>query len=228
MTRDEYIFRIKSDVRDTAGKLTDPEDFEAALDDALARYGDLRPLAMTSPIVGDGSAAYPLPPEFSQGYSVIQQVARAEGQALTDVLDPETYRVAPGITGPVLAFDDALVIGDTVYVTFTASPMLDDTTDTVAPVDRPAVVKFGAAFACLKLAAHYAQTSEPTLGADVISYGERASTYLRMSDEYRQTANRHFGISDAEPEVEAASAAGDLDVTGGEGQPRMFHGGGSR
>ena len=72
-----------------------------------------------------------------------------------------------------------------------------------------AVVKLAAAGCATQLAALYAQTSDPTLGADTVNYRTKSQDYLALAKVLEGAYREAVGATDG---VAAASVSADLDV----------------
>jgi hypothetical protein len=207
-------------LRDTAGKCTTPQK-DAAIAEALKRYSLDYPAEAVAPIVGDGTAyTFALPTTFMAGWSSILAVEYPTGQQIPVYLDEDDY----GLYGnpPQLRFYSLILAdGETALVTYSALHTVTDDADTVPIGQQELVAWLAAAICCRQLAAYYAQTMEPMMGADAAYWGARAQYYLTLAEKFEQAYTNEGTMT--EESLTAANVNRDMDVSLEYGLPRFYH-----
>ena len=206
-------------LRDTAGKCTTPQK-DAAIAEALKRYSLDYPAEAVAPIVGDGTAfTFALPSTFVAG-STILSVEYPTGYQVPVYLDEDDY----GLYGspPQLRFYSLIIpAGESAFVRYSAMHQVTDAVDTVPVGQQEWVAWLAASICCRQLAAYYAQTMEPMMGADAAYWGARAQYYLTLAERFEQAYTNQGTMT--EESLTAASVNRDADVTLEYGLPRFYH-----
>jgi hypothetical protein len=222
----DYRAIVDDKLRDTADKVTAAQR-HAAIAEAVKDYSRWRPRVALSTITGDGSAyTFALPVGFEDGWSTIRAVEYPVTEQAPVYLEAGAYMLYRQVAGTLVLRLSELVLtaGEQAYLSYTARHTVNTTTDTIAEGDREIVAGKAAAICLRELAAYYAQTSEPTLGADAVNYRSKSQEYLALAAALETAYELALGIA-KESETQAASAIGDLDVEFQEiGGPRFFHG----
>lgn len=184
---------VKSKVKDTAGKLDDGEDFIPAIDGALQRYSRHNPLAVVEDLDGADSHDLDLPTGWVEGFSALSAVEYPAGEVPEVLLDPAGYRLYQSPDGWKLRlFDEEPATGESVRVTYTA-PRLESQ---IPQNDLDAVACLAAADCCERLANLYTQSSDPTIGADVVNYRSKGAEYASRAKRLRELYATHIGVDE--------------------------------
>lgn len=207
---------IRGKVRDAAADLVE-SDYLTALAEALKTYGRHRPRHLVADLPGNGSNDLPLPADWSDGVSSVVSIEYPVGQVpeiLFDHGDWGYYRSPAGLQLRLLTAAPA--VGESVRLLYTTL----HTEATIPVIDEEAVANLAAAVCLRQLAARYAQTSDPTIAADVVNYRTKADEYRRLADSYDGRYRSHLGLKDTDTVpaamVVAAPASG--------GRTRLTHG----
>lgn len=233
MNKEDYISRLETSLQDSAGKLQ-PDDKIRLLSQAVSVYSKDRPLEKTHEITGDGSAYdFSMPADWIDGFSNI--VSRIEYPA-------DDHQNPVYIEDDEWMFFKKLVATVTTkyirFLTFTPASekkarfsyviphTLNDTTNTIADNDIEAVVALAAALCFWALAAKFAQTTDPTIDADVIDYQRKSDLYATLARDKLATYNSLMGLG-KEAQGAAAASAGvaikDLDIIFPWGEDYLTH-----
>jgi hypothetical protein len=231
MAASDYLLLIMSKIQDTASKLDESQILDG-LQAAVNEYSTTNPREKIATVTGDGVAVtFALPADFIEGLSGINAIEYPVDKQAPEYLDAnEDYGLyRDPATGVLKLRFFSLVLGSGVkaYVTYTrdhhvlaAAPSGETSADTVPRTDRDAVACLAASNCCLMLAAYYAQTSDPTIGADAVDYQAKSETYLKLAEIRRKEYNQALGLADG---TMAASARLDLDQNMQWGYDRFFH-----
>lgn len=190
MTFDELIGKVIPKVKDASGEIT-PEDYEAAVVEALKTYSRHRPRHVVEDLDGTGGHDIPLPADWAEGTSTVVSVEYPVGLIPEELLDSRDYRLYRAPDGLVLRLLTVTPpVTDTVRLLYTTL----HTEATLPGADEEAVANLAAAVCLRQLAARYGQTSDPTIGADVVNYRSKADEFRRLAQAYEEAANAHLGI----------------------------------
>ncbi len=193
---------VKGKVKDDSGRLTDPDDYQNAIAEALKRYSKCRPQVLVEDIMGLGVNDYDLPDAWAPEFSVIEQVEYPAGlvpEQLVDPRDYKLYRTPSGLQLRLLAAAPA--VGSAIRLTFTAL----QTEATLPSADLEAVANLAASVALRQLAAAFGQTGDPLIQADAVNYRSKGDEFARRAKEHEGLYNDHMGIGKDAP-VKAAMA----------------------
>lgn len=211
------IDMIRSKVKDSSGKVTDPDDFLSAATEALNRYSKFRPLVVVVDIPGSGSYDCALPDDFIIGFSEITRVEYPPGRVPANIIDPRDYSIYQSPGGPVLRILIAQPDPDElVRQTYT----LMHSEDSCPAVDLEAVANLAASLCLRQLAAAYGQTSDPIIQADVVNYRSKSDEFRRLADSFEAQYKQHLGIRDNDTVAAAATVAPPPDSR----RPRLISG----
>ena len=207
-------FRIQVDawIQDTAQKLT-PADKDLAITTAVDMYSRHKPRQKVAILTGDGTAfAFAVPTDWVEDVSSPISIEHPVDQQQPQYLDESDYTVRRDpATGKLRIHFYSLTLptGERAYLTYGIGHAVSAQTDTVPAADRLAVSKLAGAGCALQLAALYAQTSDPTMGADTVNYRTKSQDYLALATALETAYRLHVGVTDG---VSAASVSTDLDV----------------
>ena len=231
MTKEDYTSRVETALQDTAEKLQ-PDDKDRLLSQAVLVYSKDRPREIIHELTGDGTSYdFAMPSSWVEGFSSIR--GKIEYPA-------DDYQNPVYIEDDEWVFFQKLVSSVTTkyirFTTFTPSSnkkarflyslphTLIDTSNTIVDNDIEAVITLTAALCFWALAAKFAQTTDPTIDADVIDYQRKSDLYTILAKEKLALYNSLMGIGD---EAKGAAAAGveikDLDVMFPWGEDYLTH-----
>ena len=199
---------------------------EGAILSAIEEYGKIRPLECTVLLSGSGAFDYPVsqlsfpiggsPPvnvSFVDGVSGITAVLYpyVATSRLPNQLESDEYAILRLDTGLVLRFKTATpTVAEKILVVFSAPHVVDAAHFTPSQGDVEAIADLAAAYACDVIATYYGQTTDDTVGADVVNRQTKADTYRRLADEWRKGfKSKMSGDSNV---ATPASAVGNFDT----------------
>lgn len=233
MARTDHTARIAAYVRDDVDAITD-SDLDAALEGAVARYSKHRPRTLVEDLAA-ASRALALPASWDAAlpsalvaieYSTAGcppmprpishwEIYLEPTRTVLRYSGPDSVsRVAEGYAPPA--------DGESVRVTYTASHVVDPTTDTVPASDREAVAAWAAAELLDQLAARGAQASDTTIAADGVEHIAQVRSYRAIAKSHRDRYYELLGLQrSAEMRPGATSAVATMT-------PRRLDRGGSR
>jgi hypothetical protein len=205
-------------VKDDSEKLT-PADYGTRIADAISRYSKHRPDVAAVDTTGNGTHDYDLPAGWSDGFSVIRSVEYPIGDVPATLLDEDDYGIyrSPGGERIRLA-----VISPGATAAFRVTFTIPRTAETVPDIDSHAVCSLAAALCLEDLANIFAQTSDPTIAADVVNYRTKSAEFASRAKRLMALYKEHMGIK-ADDTTPAASAVADLDVNYPGGADRLTH-----
>lgn len=228
----DWLPLVKQKIRDTAGKLTDPE-MVRAIGEAVNVYSKIRPREAVSLITGDGSKyMFDLPQDYEDGFSTMTGIEYPIGKVDPEYLDEMDWEVRRqpnngSVAGIVKLhiFAPKIAATKNAYIYYRARHVVMGGDDTIPLVDREAVCGLAAAFSARELAAYYSQSSESTIAADAVSYRTKGQEYVALAKELEAAYVRHMAGSPY-----AANVNRDLDsyLGGVSGYDRFYHSGRSR
>ena len=230
MALQDFLTLIAAKIQDTAGKLTGDRILEA-LQAAIDEYSTVMPRHKTQTITGDAvTVTFALATGFEENFSKVERIEYPVGRQEPEYLDETDYLLYRDPTTGLLKLrltTMVLSVGATAYLAYTqrhhvqsGPPVGETVADTVPLKHRDAVATLAASHAAVMLAMVYAQSSDPTIGADSVDHGTKSTDYLALAKELRLSYGRRMGATDG---IIAASATGDLDVDIQGGIDRFFH-----
>lgn len=196
---------VKRYVKDNAGKLTEPGDYDAFIEAVLkGRYSQDRPLVKAADYAGDGSTyqltlpagtGTPAVYGWIDGFSSIVSVEYPTGDRPQTFLDPRDYAIdfISATTKKLILTDTTPGTGKTLRMRYTTQRVAE--ADVMA-TDADAFCKLAAAACCRALASYYAQTSDSTISADAINYRSKSQEYTSLAKEYEKAYGEHMGSAD--------------------------------
>ncbi|MDD2319170.1 MAG: hypothetical protein PHO83_03870 [Geobacteraceae bacterium] len=206
----------KSKVKDDSGKLTDPDDYAAAVTEALKRYSRTRPRLVCEDLDGDGSHDLALPAGWVDGLSAFQSIEFPIGEVPESLLDTDEWGLYRTPTATTLRLVDVTPdVGESVRVLYNAA----HTEDTAPTDDLEAIANLAASICLLQLATAFGQTGDPIIAADVVNYRSKADKFQRLASALEGQYNHHLGIGDDAPVAAAMAVAKPKD----DGRVRLTH-----
>jgi len=193
---------VRTKTKDTGQKLDDPGDYAAAVTEALKRYSKHRPRIICEDLTGNGSHDLALPAGWTEGISAIVSVEYPVGTFPETLLESNDWAEYLTPEGKKLRLADyAPSAVETVRVLYQTL----HSEVTLPATDVEAVANLGASICLRLLAALYGQTSDPTIGADVVNYRSKADEFRRLADAFEAQYNEHLGIGSQAPVTGAMS-----------------------
>ena len=235
----DYIDELKSLIKDDVPKLsiTDGGDLEKILAKAVADHSKHRPFHVRKKIQGNGSAEYLLSTIFGSlwkhGYSRIVEIEYPIGNKPKDIVDEALYEIYDDGTAQdgsnlKLRFTDSQP-ATTEFFIVALSAELDlpkAGTQNFPDTDEhfSNITTLAAAYACQRLAAAYAPSTDGTITADVVNYHDKSSKYGALARQYlRQYNLAVFGKEDPEVSVAPAITTDIVHASTSEDKPYLFH-----
>ena len=193
---------VKLLVNDKAGKLVDFADYDTLIAQAVkGRYSQDRPLVKAKEYAGD-SATYALtlpaaagsPAVYGwvEGFSTAISMEYPTGDRPPTYLDPREISI-----DWISATAKKLILAETTPQTGKTARLLYTTRREVEAdvllTDVDAVVRLAASNCCRALAGLYAQTSDSTIGADVVNYRTKSQEYTTLADKFEKEYQAQMG-----------------------------------
>lgn len=207
---------VKAKVKDESGKLVDPTDYTNGVNEALKRYSKNRPRLVCEDLAGAGTHDLALPAGWSEGVSTICSVEYPVGVVPEALLGSDIwtmYRTPAATKLRLLTYTPEAT--ETVRVLYSAV----HTEATVPAADLEAVANLAAAICLRQLAAAFGQTTDPTIGADVVNYRSKTDEFRRLAEAYEGLYADHLGIGKDTPVAAAMAVAKPKD----DGRVRLTH-----
>lgn len=196
---------IIDNVKDVSGKLKDPGDYENAINEALKRYSKARPRLVPADVPGQDGPDIDLPAGWVDGLSAIISIEYPIGNVPETVLERSEYRFYQAPSGTFIRFtnirppatEEARILYNILH---------DEAS--LPPGDLEAVANLAASFCCRKLAALYANTSDPTIQADSVNYRSKSGEYTALANKLEAQYKEALGIKsdDTTPAAMATAA----------------------
>lgn len=172
---------------------------------ALDRYSRDCPLVIVSDWTADGTQQMPLPvypdvvttavPVFDPLFSTVVSIEWPILQQPPEFIDDNDQRLYQTPAGFVILLTaDTPNAGDTLRTTWTARHAIDGST--VPDKDFNALVDFAASLAAEQIATIYAQTMDPSVGADVVNYRGKSTEYQGIAARLRKRYFNQLGVDE--------------------------------
>lgn len=216
---------IKLLVNDTVGKLVYSTDYDTLIAQAVrGRYSQDRPLIKAKDYSGDGSTyAFDLPPAtgtpayygWVDGFSSVVSLEYPTGNRPQTFLDSREIRIdfISATTKKLLLDETTPGAGKTMRLRYTTRR---ETETDVLSTDMDAVIKLAASLCCRALAGLYAQTSDSTIGADVVNYRTKSQEYTSLADKYEKDYVQQIsGTKDEAVKAASGTVNWDASLQGG-------------
>lgn len=204
-------------IKDTDAVLSQADRYEA-IGSARAEYELTFPLEKVAQVNGAGVFDYGVStnlPGFVDGRSTILRVyyPYVSTDQNPSLLEADRYGLMrlPSPTGLVLRFGDVTPSASEKFLVYwTAQHTVSVSACTVPASDDDAFADLGAHYACLMLAAKYAQSTDGTVQADSADRRSRVDLYKSLAKSYRESYEKKLGLGNDKPAV-AGLAVADLD-----------------
>lgn len=212
-------------VRDSGAKIT-PSQIDRAIVEAAKRYTRVRPIEAVQDYAGDGVLFdFALPTGWMPDLSTVRSLEYPAGQRPASMLESEDwtlYRLSTSVQ-KIRLISLTPSTGETLRITWTKPHLIDGSSSTIPGNDEEAVANLAAAIGLRELAAHYANTVDPTLTADSVNYRSKSSEYLKLASELEQQYRAHMGIKDEGAEIVAGGTMLDVDRANSVNQDQLTH-----
>ena len=214
----EIIALVSGRIKDDSGKI-ETEEIRSCLTEAVKRYSTHRPAVDVEDIDGDGGHDYDLPEGWVDGFSAIRSIEYPIGDIPATLLDAEDYSIYQSPDSLQLR-----LISDAPPATeeFRVSYTIPRTAATILDGDIEAVVNLTASLCCEILANVYAQTSDATIGADIVNYRSKSSEFAARAKRLMALYKEHLGIRE-DDSTPAAAGVSSLDMKYPGGMDRLTH-----
>lgn len=213
------LAKVIAIVKDDSGKLSNPDDFNAAIAAALKTYSKHRPDIAVEDITGNGTHDYDLPDAWMEGFSSISSIEYPMDKVPAELLDNDEYAVYQTPDGKkIRLMNDMPPTTDAFRLSYTLPRMQD----TILANDEDALCNLSASFCLDQLANAFAQTSDSTIGADSVNYRTKSYEFAQRAKKHMQLYKEHVGIKEGDTAA-PASAVVDLDEKYPGGGERLTH-----
>jgi len=235
----DYVAELQSLIKDDPPKLTTTSggDLDKILAKSVQDYSAHRPFTVKVKLQGNGSSEYLLSTVFGSlwkhGYSSIKEIEYPIGNKPRKILDTSLYEIYDDGTAQdgsnlKLRFVNSQPSASAYFIVEISLEMdlpragVQNFPDTDENFSNITVL--AAAYACQRLAAAYAQSSDATISADVVNYHDKSSRYQSLARQYlKQYYLAVFGAEEPEASVAAAMASKPIRPTDMEGGSYIFH-----
>ncbi|MCK5607336.1 hypothetical protein KAR91_35965 [Candidatus Pacearchaeota archaeon] len=213
-TKQNYLKRLERALQDYA-EFLQPDDRTTFLEQAVLLYSRERPLIKIAELTGDASAFdFSLPSGWVEDFSYIK--GRIEYPVNDDIqsrpyVDDNSWEFIRKLDGSdtttyirFLTFTPAS--SEKARFEYTIPHSITESSVTVKDGDSEAVVSLAASMCFWALAARFAQTSDPSIEADVIDHQRKSELYRDLAEEKAKIYNALMGLGEAAKSSGAASA----------------------
>ena len=211
-----------------------PDGLNRAIFMAQKRFSKDNPRVIKYDITATGAYNYDLPSSgagaWISGFSNLISVEYPADKQDPVYLDEQDYTIFKDDSSEVLRFPSSNPNNNTIRIEFTVPWTLDKDTSNIEDGDEYAFACLAGSIAMRYLAAHFAQTSKPSLDIDVIDYQRRVVEYTDLADSLENIYRDHLGIprigakkSDAGAPAGVASISKDLDMDFAWGENYLTH-----
>ena len=208
----------ESRAKDTSGRLSET-DKDNAISTAITRYSRHRPLTKILDIAGSGTNDINVPAEWVPEFSELRSVEYPVGQVPAELLGADDFTVYKSPAGEkIRLLTQRPSAQETLRITITVLR----TQESIPAVDLNSVADFAASLCLRTLASMYLDTSDPTIGADVVNYRSKSGEATSLANKLEEQYNKHIGIKD-DGSPPAASAVSSFTVDYPGGSDRLTH-----
>lgn len=206
-------------VNDDSGKLANPADFDRNINAALSTFSRHRPDTKVVDITGNEGSDYNLPDGWVADFSSIRKIEYPIGDIPETCLDPDDYGIYQTPQAKKIRLNNASPSTlESFRVTFT----ILRTFATVSSADENAFCNLAASLCMEDLSNVFAQTSDPTIGADVVNYRTKSQEFASRAKRLTQLYKEHMGIKEDDI-TRPASAVKDISFGYPGGSDRLTH-----
>lgn len=235
----DYLDELASLIKDDPPKLTTTAggDLDKILAKAVRDYSQHRPFHVRKKVTGNGTSEYVISAIFGSlwkhGYSIIREIEYPIDEKPKVVLDPSLHEIyddgsAQDGSNLILRFVDSQPAATAFFIAEISVEMSLPRAGTQNFPDTDEnfsnITVLAAAYACQRLAAAYAQSSDATITADVVNYHDKSARYQSLARQYLKQYNLAvFGKEEPEASVEAALSSKPMRPTMSDGSAYIFH-----
>lgn len=224
--RAQVVLSIQDDANIIRPGGTDYTTIDAKIQDAIAIYSKDKPRKFSKQIAGDGTKIYDLPAEWVEELSRIVEIEYPAGEDPPLIIAEETYSLyrdpTDGLKLRFLGYEPST--GENFNLFFLTTHTVSDTVSTVYDGDFYPVCNLASSYCLRTLAAHYAQTSESSIGADAVAYRDKSKQYTELAKELELKYNQAMGKHTEEEKTRKfASSTKDFDTNLIDGTPHLTH-----
>jgi hypothetical protein len=186
-----YVTLVKQKVKaPTAGiaLLTDPDDYETYILEAVKEYSKRRPYNQTTKETADGTQLFALPSDWDIELSRISQVEYPIDSNPPAYIENSKYEVVQLDTGYTGRFIGEYYPsnGQFFYLRYTKRHVLNDSSSTIPDAHKDAVANLAASISCHTLADLYSHTANSSIEADAIAYREKGDMFASRAKDLRK------------------------------------------
>jgi len=219
MTQPELRQRLIEEMKDESGKLTDPDDFDNAIETALKEYSKHDPAELVVDINGSGTHDQDLPAGWIGEFSLVKTIEYPLGEVPASLLDSDDHEIYQTPAGDKLRLlNESPGITETLRIKFTVLR----TVPTVPSKNIEAFILLAASCCCDKLANAWLQNSDSTIAADSVDYRSKSREAASRANSLRKRYREQMGLKDGDV-TSPASAVIDLDYKYPGGGSRLTH-----
>ena len=171
--------------------LTDPDDYEKWILEAVKEYSNKRPYKTFKSYTGDNETYFSVPSDWEHGFSHVSQIEYpVESFPPTYIADKDFVYVETD-QGWVIRFvnNSYPQLSDIFWLRYTKRHTVNASSSTIPIADKDAVCNLAASLTCQAIAEYYGNTADSTLEADVISYRTRGDEFSARGKELRKLYN---------------------------------------
>lgn len=223
-TSTDFVGWMADRIKDGAAYLS-TADKTTALTQALQMYSRHRPLVSRTKAAGTGGYDYSVPTGWVDGLSQVVSLEYPWGSQIPEYVDANDFDIYHDGSNFKLRFlQDSPGTTEYYLLTWTL-PHSVSTTSTVYSYDEQAVADLAASLCLRKLAARQAQSTDTTIDADAVNYGQQPQTYTQLADRLLRQYRDHMGLSGDGSQSDAAPATVylDADTNYPWGEERIVH-----
>jgi hypothetical protein len=232
-TKEKYQKYLDNVLQDSAEQL-EPDDKVRALSQAVLLYSKDKPLIKVKEETGDGTSyLFALPTDWVENFSyIIDQIEYpADYSQVPSYLDNNSWMyfkklVTTTTTTYIRLLNDIPSASETLRYMYAIPHSLTVTASTISETDFEAVIALAASICFWALAAKFAQSTDPSIEADVVDYQRISDTYQELAKSKLQYYNTMMGKG-GEAKSNAAATAGvsinELDLTYSTGEEYLTH-----
>ena len=187
-TQTTFLTGLASRIQDAEAKLTQA-DLIDCLTAALNEYSAARPRYVTAEVTSDGSAFLALPATWDLLFSKVARIDELDANNAPEYVMPAVYQIItnPAPEAEVFFFTDETPAAGTKYrIKYAVRHTITTSASTVPSADETIVMDLAASIAFLRLAAAYAQSTDPQIGTVTLDYKSKTDLYKGLARDFRQ------------------------------------------
>lgn len=183
----DMLVLLKVKVKDTSIRFTDAEK-NGLLSESIRQYNRDQPLLRDEVVTGDGIVlTFDTPTGWTDGFSTLEELEFPVDQEPRVMVDVEDHVQVIQIDNVEKIQFKSLTIPSAEEARLFYTIPHDDAVPTTIPTHGvDAVVSLAAARLCNAMATFYAETTEATLGLDVVDRQSKADSFRSMADRFKR------------------------------------------